>query len=526
MYHNPELYEHLKEATKEASGLLKDLVNKLQAVPTKKTYTLPAVNPTQGKVNRKRREEIKTELSGIVNEIIPNQPSFKSCVEFQTKDVDINEIIEELAMELFRNSTNKDVEKDEEDVEKDEEGVEMNEEGVRKWLQKFANENVEINEDLKEDVRQNVQSLIKSKVNIKAVDKAWSRIGEYLNCLGFTNWNNFREFNEQTFDEYYAEYEQFIYSNLPVKYQIVASLENFNYAIPSSDIILSSNTRIVSNREKHIAGYLSSTPTYDIGEDEDEIEDATEQLHYKSQFLSDFWLEIDCEIEKAKIPSECKEYIEHTSLEEVRKVFKILRLYKEGDFKDGVIYWRPKNKMPFDSPYTKKFNFCVFERYDTSNKYLLKMDDINKLQLLFQKYSNNSKMKKFPNSAINYLDKGVVETDTPHRLVDYVAALESFLVEGKEGIATMLALRTAFFLEGDRQKCREMFRDIKKAYSLRSNIVHGDYHKIKDKLELEKYCKKTEKYVRLAIIKWIDMIGKGKTEKEIYESIEDKLFSL
>ena len=135
-------------------------------------------------------------------------------------------------------------------------------------------------------------------------------------------------------------------------------------------------------------------------------------------------------------------------------------------------------------------------------------------------------MKKFPNSAINYLDKGVVETDTSHRLVDYVAALESFLVEGKEGIATMLALRTAFFLEGDRQKGREIFKDIKKAYGLRSNIVHGDYHKIKDGLELEKYCKKTEKYLRLAIIKWIDMIGKGKTEKEIYESVEDKLFSL
>ena len=506
-YHNPELYEHLKAATKDASDSLTCLVNKLLVVPA------------QGKVNRERREEIETELSAIIKEIIPNQHTFKSCVEFQAKDVDINEIIEELAREMFRNSTNKDVEMKEEEVETNEEDVEMDEEGVKKWLQKYAKENVEKNE---EDVRRNVQSLIKKKVYLKAEGKVWNRIGEYLNCISFENWNNFREFSEQAFDEYYAEYEQFIYSNLPVKYQIVASLENLGCTIPSSGIILSNNTRIVSNRKKHIAGYLSSAPTYEISEDEYEDGD----VYNKSQFLSNFWLEIDCEIEKAKIPSECKEYIEHTSLEEVSKVFKILRLYKEGDFREGVIYWRPKNKMPFGSPYTKKFDFCVFERYDTSNKYLLQMDDVNKLQLLFQKYSNNSKMKKFPNSAINYLDKGVIATDTPHRLVDYVAALESFLVEGKEGIATMLALRTAFFLEGDRQKCREIFKDIKKAYGLRSNIVHGDYHKIKDKLELEKYCKKTEKYVRLAIIKWIDMIGKGKTEKEIYESIEDKLFSL
>ncbi|GAG95089.1 unnamed protein product, partial [marine sediment metagenome] len=209
-----------------------------------------------------------------------------------------------------------------------------------------------------------------------------------------------------------------------------------------------------------------------------------------------------------------------------QKSFKILRLYKEGDFREGVIYWRPKNKIPFDSPYNEIFDFCVFERYGTSNKYLLQMDDVNKLQLLFQKYSNNSKKKKFPDSAINYLDKGVIETDTPHRLVDYVAALESLLVDGKEGITTMLALRTAFFLEGDRQKCKEIFKDIKKAYGLRSNIVHGDYHKIKDELELEKYCNTTEKYVRLAIVKWIDMMEKGKTYQEIYDYIEGKLFPL
>ena len=90
----------------------------------------------------------------------------------------------------------------------------------------------------------------------------------------------------------------------------------------------------------------------------------------------------------------------------------------------------------------------------------------------------------------------------------------------------MLALRTAFFLEGDRQKCREIFKDIKRAYGFRSNIVHGSYHKIKDELELEKYCNTTERYVRLAIIKWIDMIEKGKTKQEIYDYIEDKLFSL
>jgi len=81
-FQNPELHKYLKAATKDASGLLKSLVNKLQAVPTKKIYTLPAVNPTQEKADRKLRKNIKTELSTIVEETIPNEPSFKSCVEY------------------------------------------------------------------------------------------------------------------------------------------------------------------------------------------------------------------------------------------------------------------------------------------------------------------------------------------------------------------------------------------------------------------------------------------------------------
>ena len=111
------------------------------------------------------------------------------------------------------------------------------------------------------------------------------------------------------------------------------------------------------------------------------------------------------------------------------------------------------------------------------------------------------------------------------RLVDYTAALESLFVDGKEGIATLLANRTAFFLEKDRQKCKDTYKDIKKAYGFRSNIVHGDYHKIKDELVLKEYCNKIEGYVRLVIAKWIDMVDKGMKRQEIHDSIEDNLFS-
>ena len=80
-FQNPELYKYLKAATEEASDSLASLVNKLQVVES-----------TQEKVDKKFRKGIKTELSTIVDETIPNKPSFKSCVECLAKE-EINKII-------------------------------------------------------------------------------------------------------------------------------------------------------------------------------------------------------------------------------------------------------------------------------------------------------------------------------------------------------------------------------------------------------------------------------------------------
>ena len=142
-FHNPELHKHLKAATKEASGLLKGLVNKLQAVPT------------QEKVDKKLRKDITNELGTIVEETIPNEPSFKSCVEYLAKEK-INEIKEKDGRDMLQEI--KDIFA-KVDVETGIEIGEINEEMARDFLQKQAED--------------------------KAENQVWNRIGEYLNCLGF-----------------------------------------------------------------------------------------------------------------------------------------------------------------------------------------------------------------------------------------------------------------------------------------------------------------------------------------------------
>ncbi len=405
---------------------------------------------------------------GTINDVIARGSFFMSCVQFLMKDLSIERLIT---------------------IQKPEERLEEIRNTLLRYIKKYLG-------DPHLDIIPPLPIWGTDKMSSYSID-------------GF-----FKEFNEQTFNDYYAEYEQFLYSNLPIKYHIVVALENFFCDLSSTVIRLSSNTRIIPNRSTF---YFGSTCKNNA--------ECMNDPSIKGGIFNPpfFWLEIDCEMEKEKVPSELKEHIEQVSLEEVQKVFKILRSYKEGDFRYSLVYWCPKT--PCDPPYNYDVVFCYMGNYHNSNKYLLKEDDVKECQLLFRKYTDNSNKKDFPHSAIYYLDKGVRETDMNDRLVDYTAALESLFVDGKEGIAFQLAHKTAFFLEKDRQKCREIFKDIKKAYGFRCNIVHGDYHKIKDELELNKYTKITERYARRAIIKWIDMIDKGRKRQEIYDLIEENLFS-
>lgn len=445
-----------------------------------------------------------------------------------------------------------------------EEKVEKFEAFTGKIMEKF--EKLKENEDIAEEIQKEIAEAIleereeiQEEINKTAFlaefkNNLFRHITEYLNCpylfplspeykgylktypdmeichldLEYLRYN-FREFNEQTFNEYYAEYEQFDSSNLPIKYHIVVSLENFNMS-SSSNIMLSNSIRIVSDKDKkhERAIYILLCAMYPYDEYVDGnpfLEEPAYEVEMERRLgeSSSFCLEIDCEINKEMVPSQNKEQIEHMSFERIKNVLKILRILKEGDFRQRFIYWR--SKTPCDPPYNEMKILFESGSYNTSNPYSLDEYDVKDLQLLFQKYTNNSAKKDFPHSAIYYLDKGVSETDMNDRLVDYTAALESLFVDGKEGIATLLANRTAFFLEKDRQKCKDIYKDIKKAYGFRSNIVHGDYHKIKDELVLKEYCNKIEGYVRLVIAKWIDMVDKGMKRQEIHDSIEDNLFS-
>lgn len=316
----------------------------------------------------------------------------------------------------------------------------------------------------------------------------------------------FKEFNEQSFNVYYEEYEKFLYSSSPIKYCIVAPLENFDYvSSPSTPAIISDNVRILSNKN---APYLHMTEKI---WDEDPNYDTPE-----------FLLEIDYEMEREKVPSKCEEHIERIALEKVREVLKVLRLYKEGDLSVGWRVW--VSKTPCDPPYNKDILLYFMGNFVSDNKYSLQEDDVEGLCQLLKKYLSFSDKNAF-HRTINYFNRGLIEDNSKLKLLSFIGALESFLATEKQEITYRLAISTAFFLRENRQESYEIFQDIKKAYSLRSNIVHGKLQDV-DEFELayEEYAKKTERYVRQAIILWLDK-GCPKA-KDIHKEIESKLFGM
>ncbi len=113
------------------------------------------------------------------------------------------------------------------------------------------------------------------------------------------------------------------------------------------------------------------------------------------------------------------------------------------------------------------------------------------------------------------------------RLIDQMIAFESLFIGDDKELGYKLALRTSFLLAKNEAKRKAIFSDMKKAYDLRGNVVHGG--KLPKQSELEGIIVETEEYLRQSIKKLLmlsknhslDMIKKGKNKKlaELDENI-------
>lgn len=103
------------------------------------------------------------------------------------------------------------------------------------------------------------------------------------------------------------------------------------------------------------------------------------------------------------------------------------------------------------------------------------------------------------------------------RLIDQMIAFESLYIADDKELRYKLALRTAFLLGKKRAKT---FEDMKKAYDLRGQIVHGN--KPVDRPRLEETIPKTEDYLRRSICKFLSL-SKHYSVSEIRKRLDENI---
>lgn len=141
-------------------------------------------------------------------------------------------------------------------------------------------------------------------------------------------------------------------------------------------------------------------------------------------------------------------------------------------------------------------------------KYELDQSDVTKVNKILEEIRACRRADKF-----SVLDETLGRFNSAYygwfkdRLIDQMIAFESLYIGDDKELGYKLALRTAFLLAQDEDEIKAIFSDMKKAYDLRSKVVHGS--KQVQRLELNDITPKTEEYLRHSIRKFLSLLLAG-----------------
>jgi len=123
---------------------------------------------------------------------------------------------------------------------------------------------------------------------------------------------------------------------------------------------------------------------------------------------------------------------------------------------------------------------------------------VNKLLREIRNYRESSQFTALDEALRRF--NSTYHGELEDRLIDQMIAFESLYIADDKELGYKLALRAAFLLGKKRVK---IFNDMKKAYDLRGQIVHGN--KQVDSSKLEETIPKTEEYLRQSIRRFLSL---------------------
>lgn len=155
-------------------------------------------------------------------------------------------------------------------------------------------------------------------------------------------------------------------------------------------------------------------------------------------------------------------------------------------------------------------------------KYVLNQSDVPRVNELVGNLTKLRKLNKPDNMGITLKRfNSSYHGDIEDRIIDQMIAFESLYLGSEQELTYKLATRAAFLLRKRKDHRILVFKNIKRAYSYRSRIVHGDNPP--SIYELRTIVTKTEDYLRQSIRKFLLLLSKGLSLKEIRDKLDENI---
>ena len=315
------------------------------------------------------------------------------------------------------------------------------------------------------------------------------------------------DYNENTFNNLYAELEEYIYTE---GREIIAIAPLLNFELKGIEKVDLGDFIIRRITEEEFKMLLSKGA---LGE--------RHLLYPHGGIFETIWC-----IEKVKYPSKKGS---GNLTPHVERVMTALRLFKRGSIYYSAILEYPKVWRTYWDVSSHGGGKVYGSRYELTDK------DVENLKEFWNKFKSlNTQRLSSLDVAIRRFNFSYERRLPEDKLIDYITAFEALYLKGaREELGYRLALRCAYFLGKDEEERKRIFEILKGAYDVRSKIVHGrqiqskSLNKIINKLNLKSLAElsmKVEEYLRESIKMFLDYL-QSKSHEEIIEEIDEKIIA-
>ena len=257
----------------------------------------------------------------------------------------------------------------------------------------------------------------------------------------------------------------------------------------------------------------------------------TEEEESVFRKLSDsiFGFKLHCKyvVRYKHLPHETDDLEQNISIYDLEKALLILKNEKVFLGPEVAVH---DNRYQIISTYSLR-HVSMFKLGD--RKHYLKVGDAGTLRDVTWAMARNRGYDKNPRftEAINRYESGL-KTPFMHRPIEYMIALEALFSDSSQELSYKLALRTSYFIEKKGLQRLLIYRIVKKAYEIRSQMVHGR------KLPVEIHIGNGEKYfivgfmvmvaeiVRKSLLEYLRILDtKNVKESSIIHDLDRKIIT-